>query len=270
MPDTGFNVCSGAQVGEPGSIKGKASRVIRMSNSVPGNSSSSFPRASGTLESWEHSPGSNKFQPVAVSNNRKRAMLSETSSPPVTHWGGQRPQKNSRTRRTNLVSPVSNNDESRLSSEGLSAPDTAVRSTSVEGNGPPSVLGRNSFNKSQPFKHKLENVASPAGLSESEESGGGCKLKDKGMNVAESCEKDQSSLQTGPSLLLPSKKNNVLIKDGVRRQGRSGRGTMLSRIGLTKDRVESVATIKPLRGCRPSSDRCSRCCSILGALYIEK
>ncbi|KAG9458950.1 hypothetical protein H6P81_003458 [Aristolochia fimbriata] len=257
-----LNLREDGQVGSPGAVtKGKASRALRTGSNVLLNSSSNFTRASGTLDGWEQAPCPSKGQPVGGINNRKRSIPTGSSSPPVAQWVGQRPQKISRTRRTNLVSPVSNNDESHIPSEGLATPDMGARLPPNETSGGP-VLGRGMPSSSQPFKLKLENVASPAGLSESEESGAGdSKIKEKGIDNGEIEDRNVNAIHKVGTFVLPTKKSKILVKedigDGVRRQGRSGRAATQSRVcmPLAKEKVENAATTKPMRGSRPGSDR---------------
>lgn len=238
--------------------KGKASRTPRTSSIAAAGSSPVMPRVSGTLESWEHAPSANKIPSIGGAGNRKHAMSSGSSSPPMAQWVGQRPQKMSRTRRANLVSPVSNHDERQISSDGCSPSDLGVKLTSNGTNG--SIFSRSAANASQQFKVKLENVQSPARLSESEESGG-CekRLKEKGLG---SVEVDLIAIQNvgSPSAMI-TKKNKSLVNeeasDGVRRQGRSGRGSSISRssISPTREKLDNATITKPLRSTRPGSEK---------------
>ena len=114
---------------------------------------------------------------------------------------------------------------------------------------------------------KLENVSSPAKLCESEESGvGENRSKEKGMNNCEAEERSVNGIQNVGSSVLIAKKNKILIKedigDGVRRQGRSGRGLAFSRASIAPKRkkFENPTTMKPLRSARPGSDKNGRCC----------
>ncbi|KAL3520888.1 hypothetical protein ACH5RR_019037 [Cinchona calisaya] len=240
--------------------KGKASRGPRSGSSTATNSVSNIPRASGTLESWELSQSTNKNSSVTGANNRKRAMPSGSSSPPITQWVGQRPQKISRTRRANLVSPVSNHDELQTPSEGCSPSDFGSRWTASGTD--ISLLPKGSAIGAQNIKAKPENVSSPARFSESEESGAGenrfkekaagsSELEDKAVNAAQ-------SVGTPPMLL---KKNKFLVQeeigDGIRRQGRSGRGSSTSRASMSpvSEKLDSAPTTKPLRNMRPASDK---------------
>ncbi|KAK3029261.1 hypothetical protein RJ639_039106, partial [Escallonia herrerae] len=243
----------------PGPVtKGKASRAPRTGSAVASNLSPKVPCVSGTLESWEHLPTVIKAPSVVGATNRRRAMPSGSSSPPITQWGGQRPQKISRTRRANLVSPVSNHDEIPISSDGCLPSEVGTRLAS-NGNGG-SLFSRSATNGTKQFNVKLENIHSPARLSESEESGGGeIRLKEKGMCRSEVPEKAVNAVQNGLSATLTKKDKFTKedIGDGVRRQGRSGRGPSYSRASPspTRERLDSAAETKPVRSVRPGSEK---------------
>ncbi|OVA06005.1 hypothetical protein BVC80_1707g111 [Macleaya cordata] len=249
------------QVGSASPVtKGKASRAPRTGSSVV-HSSTNFLRAPGALDGWEQQPPSlNKVQAVSGPNNRKRPLPTGSSSPSMAQWASQRAQKISRTRRANLVSPVPNHDEAQISPDGFPVADIGGRLTSNEANG--SLLPRGVSHNTQQLKMKLENVPSPARLSESEESGAGeNKLKEKGIDNDEIEDKAVNALQKVGSLIPPTKKNKMLINeeigDGVRRQGRSGRGSSLSRASAPplREKLENPAIAKPLQSTRLGSDK---------------
>ncbi|KAH6756497.1 hypothetical protein C2S53_002248 [Perilla frutescens var. hirtella] len=240
-------------------VKGKASRAPRSGSMAAANSAANVPRVAGTLESWEQTQVVNKSTSVGGPNNRKRSLPSGSSSPPITQWGGQRPQKMSRTRRTNLI-PVSNNDEVPMQSEGCSPTEFGPR-ISIGGINT-SLLSKSAANGSQNFKVKPENVSSPARLSESEESGAGeNRMNDKGMGSKDPEERTANAGQNvGPST-IPIKKNKIVAKedisDGVRRQGRSGRVSPFSRASIspTREKLDNVVATKPLRNVRSGSEK---------------
>lgn len=269
-----LNVCEDNHVVTPGPLaKGKASRAPRTAPIVAANSSPNIPRPSG-VDNWEQTPSINKVNSVGLPNNRKRSMSAGSSSPPVAQWVGQRPQKISRSRRANLVSPVSNLDEGQISSEGCTPADLGARVSSVGTNG--LLISRNVSNSTQHVKVKQEIVSSPARLSESEESGAGenrdGRLKEKGSGCAEVEERVTTAVQgVGPSLLL-AKKSKTLVKeeigDGVRRQGRSGRVSSHSRASILpmREKVENPPSSKPLKSTRPGSDKnCRYFCFFLSS-----
>ncbi|KAI3458839.1 hypothetical protein Pfo_015502 [Paulownia fortunei] len=240
-------------------VKGKASRAPRSGSMAAANSPANVPRLSGTLESWEQPQAVNKTPSIGGANNRKRALPAGSSSPPITQWVGQRPQKISRTRRTNLI-PVSNHDEVQMQSEGCSPSDFGPR-ISIGGINA-SLLSKSAANGNQNVKVKPENVPSPARLSESEESGAGeNRINDKGVGSRDLEERAANAGQSvGPSA-IPMKKNKIMVKeeigDGVRRQGRSGRVSLFSRASVspTREKLDNVVPTKPVRNARSGSDK---------------
>ncbi|XP_062147927.1 uncharacterized protein LOC133856895 isoform X1 [Alnus glutinosa] len=202
---------------------------------------------------WELSNCTNK-PPAAVSvNNRKRMASTRSSSPPVAHWASQRPQKISRTaRRTNLVPIVSSNDETPNLDTG----------SDVTGND----IGLGFAKRlpgSSPQQVKLKSdPLSSATLSESEESGAvETKSRDKSRKSDEIDEKAGQNVQKVSSLVLPSRKNKPVageeLGDGVRRQGRTGRGFTSTRslMPMTVEKLGNVGTAKQLRSARLGFDK---------------
>ncbi|XP_051119984.1 uncharacterized protein LOC127243833 [Andrographis paniculata] len=243
-------------VGPSPIVKGKASRAPRSGSMAAANAVGNSPQIPGTLESWDQPQGMNRTPAVSGLNNRKRPLPAGSSSPPITQWGGQRPQKISRTRRTNLI-PVSGHDEVPLQSEGCSS--DIVPRISIGGVNA-SFLPKSAANGSQNFKVKSENVSSPARLSESEESGAG----ETRLNDKSSREIEEKSANAGQNAVLPAismKKNKIVLKeengDGVRRQGRSGRVSPYSRASIspTNEKLDNVVPSKPPRNARSGSDK---------------
>ncbi|XP_015577676.1 uncharacterized protein LOC8271907 isoform X2 [Ricinus communis] len=189
---------------------------------------------------------------IMMLDSSLKVQSSSTSlqgSSSVAQWVGQRP-KNSRTRRTNIVAPVSNHVDAQISSQGFATNDFSTR-TSTGTNG--SLIANSIDNHTPKFKREID-----IGLSESEESGAGDnKTKEKGINSGEVA---LTSSQRAGHFLLPSKKNKLLtneIGDGVRRQGRSGRGSSLTRPGIhvVREKLENLPTIKPLQSVNAVSDK---------------
>lgn len=244
--------------------KGKASRAPRCGSVTVAKSSPSTPRVSEAPENWEQPPSASKVHSIGGAGICKRAMPSVSSSPPMAQWVGQRPPKNSCTRRANLVSPVSNHDDRQISSAGCSPSDFSpgLNSSGMNDQHPFSSMA----NGTQQFKVKLENGPSPARFSESEESGAGeNRLKEK-VTVSDVMEdKIVCDAQNGSPSVILAKKNKSVNKDeftaGVRRQGRGGRGSSFSTSNISplREKVESATTIKPLQSTRPGSDKHRRC-----------
>ncbi|KAK2991088.1 hypothetical protein RJ640_021552 [Escallonia rubra] len=202
---------------------------------------------------WELSPCTSKNPAAVGAGNRKRTTSTRSSSPPVAHWAGQRPQKISRTaRRTNFLPIVSSNDDTPTS-------DTISDVPGIEnGSG---IARRLSSNSPQQVKAKGDHFPT-AGLSESEESGiAENKARDKGKKSDEIDEKSGQNVQKVSTVVLPPRKNKVVsgeeVGDGIRRQGRTGRGFASTRslMPLTAQKLGNVGTAKQLRSARLGFDK---------------
>ncbi|KAE8680518.1 hypothetical protein F3Y22_tig00111387pilonHSYRG00007 [Hibiscus syriacus] len=239
-------------IGSSTMLKGKVSRASRTGSIMVLDSSSKVHLSSGALQGWEQ-PNLNKIQASGVVNNKKRPMSTSSSSHAISQWGGQRPHKISRTRRTNLVSPVAN-AEAQISSQGFATPNFGRASIGADG----SLLGSSVGNAPPNIKRELQNVSSPFGLSESEESGAGDnKSKEKGIDT---CEVTLPASQKAEVFFLPTRKNKITneIGDGIRRQGRNGS----SASPLTKpdvhpitEKSDNLTTTKLIQSTRSASDK---------------
>ncbi|XP_022729015.1 uncharacterized protein LOC111284573 isoform X2 [Durio zibethinus] len=235
-------------------LKGKVSRAPRTGSIMVLDSSSKVHLSSGALQGWDQ-PNLNKIQALGAGSNQKRSMSTGSSSHAMAQWGGQRPHKNSRTRRANLVSPISN-AEAQVSSQGFATPDFGSRASTGTGG---SLLGSGVDNATPKIKREPENVSSPFGLSESEESGAGDnKSKEKGID---NNEVSLPASQTAVAFLLPTRKNKMStneIGDGVRRQGRTGStAPPLTKPGVhpIREKLENLTTTKPIQNARSASDK---------------
>lgn len=241
-------------------IKGKISRAPRTGSVMMVDSSPDVHSSSVAIEGWEQ-PSITKVSVLGVVNSQKRSMSTSSSSHPMAQWVGQRPHKISRMRRASLVSPVSNHDEAQFSSQGFVTSDFSAR---ISLNGTIGAIISNGADNNMPkFKVELENVPSPVGLSESEESGaGGNKLKEKGNDSSENA---LDAVNKVGSFILPTRKNKIIIKEEagscMQKQGRSGRGSSLSKPSLppVREKLENRPTEKPLQTMRPGSDKNKRC-----------
>ncbi|KAI3942142.1 hypothetical protein MKW98_003741 [Papaver atlanticum] len=254
-----LNILESNQVGSHSPVtKGKASRATRAGCGGP-NSSPKIPRTPGANDVSEQPLSLNKVQTLGGVNNRKRPMSAGSPSPPVAQCFGQRSQKNSRTRRGNLVSPVSIHDDIQAVSEEYPTPETGNRLMSSETT---SQLPKGVSNRAQQYKMKLENVPSPARFSESEESGAGeNKLKDKHVDYGEIEDQSVNEVKKIGSIASSMKKNKVFVKedveDGPRRVGRSGRIQSVSRVSVPqiREKMDSPGTAKPVRSMRIGSEK---------------
>ncbi|RDX83388.1 hypothetical protein CR513_35686 [Mucuna pruriens] len=243
--------------------KGKASRPPRTGALMAGNSSS-VPRSSEILEAEEQPSNVNKPHSVSGTINRKRPLPVGSSSSHMAQWVGKRPQKISRTRRANVVSPVLSCDEVHTPLEGCSPSDVGTRMTSTSTSG--LLISNGAVNSGiQPGKLKHENVSSPTRLSESEESGAGenseSKLKEKGLESNEVDENATNNSYNISSSMLTMKKKKVPNKeeigDGLRRQGRGSRGSSVLRNGISpmKEKLETSTLTKPIKNMKPASEK---------------
>lgn len=239
--------------------KRKGLRAPRTAPLVVSNLSSNFPHSVGALESSEQPPSVNQVQLMGGANNRKCFMPTRSSPPPMAQWVGMRSQKMSRTRRANLVSPVSNHDEVQASG-GCTLTDFGTRI--ISSGTSESFHLRGVVNGAQQPKVRPENILSPARFSESEESGAReNRLKEKAMGDGEFEERSvNGGANVGPSVLLTND-NKILVeeetRDGVLRQGRTGRGSTFISASIIpmRDTLQNPAPTKLLRNMRPSSDK---------------
>ncbi|XP_031380403.1 uncharacterized protein LOC116195384 [Punica granatum] len=206
-------------------------------------------RVNGTND-WEI-PHSTNRPPAAVgSNNRKRTASARSSSPPASQWTGQH-QKTSRTgRRTNLGPSVSSNDEA-------SPLDTT---SDVGGNDVAGIPRRLSVSSPQLIKFKGDLLSSST-LSEGEDSGAAeIKSRDRVKKSDEVDQKSGQHVQKVSTLAVPSRKNKLVSGedhgDGIKRQGRSGRGFTSTRSLLPRGvKLGNEETAKQLRTARPGLDK---------------
>ena len=114
------------------------------------------------------------------------------------------------------------------------------------------------------MKAKLERVHSPAGLSESEDSeGGDAKSKEKWKKHGDAEARFGGVNQRIAPLFSPGKKSRVGSKeeggDGIRRQGRSGRGMIAVRESSTipphVEKGDVAANAKQMRSARPGTEK---------------
>ncbi|CAL1403946.1 unnamed protein product [Linum trigynum] len=233
-------------------IKTKVSRAPRTGSIMQLDSSLKSQPLSTSLQGSDQASSSNKVPVPGMANNPKRQMPAGSSSHAMAQWVGQRTHKSSRTRRANIITPVTNNGEAQTSSPGFVPSDFSGRISSVATNG--SLLPSSLDNSTPKIKKEVENVPSPFGFSESEESGAGeNKVKDKGRD---SCETTPTASLRPGSFVIPSKKNKLPtneVGEGVRRQGRTGRSPSLTRPGVNsgREKLENQPTMKSISIVKP-------------------
>ncbi|XP_056843111.1 uncharacterized protein LOC108812731 isoform X2 [Raphanus sativus] len=244
------NIHDGINPASPvNTIRNASVRGPRSGSGLPPKLSPGPPYNSPSPSDWDISGCTNKPPPMSGVTHRKRMTSDPPSSPPVTQWASQRPQKISRTaRRTSLVPIVSIKDEAysdTISGAGCSE-------TGFE-------FYKRSPAASPQLKLKGESSFSIATFSENEESGPPeIKSKDK---AKQSDEVDWKDAQNIPKMSIPalqSRKGNKPasgeeIGDGVRRQGRTGRGGFSSTRSLNPmgvEKLKNVGKAKQLRSAR--------------------
>ncbi|CAN4101430.1 unnamed protein product [Withania somnifera] len=216
-----------------------ATRAPRSGSGVAPKLSPPVQRAAAAND-WEISHCTNKLPSAVGTGNRK--LKTRSSSPPVAQWTSQRPQKISRPARRNNFLIVPNNDE-------ISTLDSTSDVLRTE----------RRLSNSSPQQKLKSDLFSPA-VSETEELGAAeIKSKDKSKRSDEVDEK-AGNVQKMSTLLLPPRKNKVVsgedYADGVRRQGRSGRGFTSARslMPLMAEKL-NVGTAKQLRTSRHALDK---------------
>ncbi|XP_021716364.1 uncharacterized protein LOC110684251 isoform X2 [Chenopodium quinoa] len=248
------NAKQGTSTGTPAAvIKGKISRAPRTGSVMAVNSSSDVQASSEGCEGWEQPTSTNKVISLDLMQNSHRAA---SSSYMLGQWVGQRQQKSSRSRRTNVVSPVSNNDEGQISTVKLSP----VIGAKFSQNGSVGCLESvDSHNNNLKSKIKVESMPSPGLISEGEDSKDlELKLEEKGTDCSDVVLTGKGKMR---SFIFPTKRNkNVPIEnvgDGMRRQGRTVRGLSLSSPGLSppEPKLENVSTAKRIQSTRPGSEK---------------
>ncbi|XP_049359557.1 uncharacterized protein LOC125824252 [Solanum verrucosum] len=224
----------------------KVNSVARAPRSVSGVAPklSAVVQQAAVANDWETSPCTSRLPSAVGAGNRKRTSSMRSSSPPVAQWASQRPQKISRPARRANFPIVPNNDEN-----------PSLDSTSDALSNERRLCG------SSPQQVKLKSDHFSSAASESEESGAAeIKSKDKSNRSDEVDEKSGPHVQK-MSLLLPPRKSKRASGedhgDGIRRQGRTGRGFTATRNPMTLmvEKLGNVGTAKQLRSSRHGLDK---------------
>ncbi|CAH2072168.1 unnamed protein product [Thlaspi arvense] len=177
-------------------------------------------------------------------------VLQGSSAHAMAQWVGQR-AKNSRTRRTNVVSPVIKHADSKISAQGFATSDFSPRAS-------PGTTGSLSVVDSSPLKMKREprNASSPYGLSESEDSGAGDnKTRERALASGDFF----TTPKTGP-LLLSVRKTKIQTSHkggGAWKQGKSESVSSLTTPGFHPVMVksENLPVERPLHNVKIASDK---------------
>ncbi|OIW12967.1 hypothetical protein TanjilG_15416 [Lupinus angustifolius] len=244
------------------SMKGKASRAPKTGPLVASNSSSVF-HSYETVEVWEQPSNMNKPHSVSGTINRKCSLPAGPSSSFMAQWVGQRPQKITRTRRMNVVSPLSSCDEVQISLKGCSSSDVGTRVTSTTASG--SLISKGGVNSTQLGTVKHENISSQTRLSEGEGLGAGekgeSKLKEKRLGSNEVDERAINNLYNISSSSLANKKKKMSNKEEIedlRKQGRNSRGSPVMKTDIMpmNANMDTSTLTQPIRRImKPGSEK---------------
>jgi hypothetical protein len=239
---------SGANI----SLLSKANGSARGPRSNSGSllkSSPNIHRLQATSDDWEHPSSTNKLTSASGSGNAKRTKSTHSLSPP-THWGGQRPQKISRSaRRSNLVPIITSND-------GALVPASLDSLINEDSAGIPRCVSVNGLQQTKRGDHGL-STGSEGDEPEIAEK------RDKSKRADELDDGNGSCIQKIAMLGHPSKGNKLSadedIGDAIRRQGRVGRGFTPTWPGapVSIDKLENAPTTKQ-RSVRTVSERNER------------
>ncbi|CAN8300999.1 unnamed protein product [Cochlearia groenlandica] len=204
-------------------VKGNISRAPRTGAVIGADYSSKVEPSSGVLQGLRQSNWS--------------------SAHAMAQWVGQRP-KNSRTRRTNLISPVINHAETKNLVQGFGTSDFSPRASSGTSSSP---LKR---------KREMSNASPPYGLSESEDS----RIGDNKSRERAFANGDLFTTPKTGSLLLPVRKNKIQTSHkggGSWKQGKIENVSSLSTPGFHPIRVksENLPVEMPLHNVKIASNK---------------
>lgn len=217
-----------------------------------------------------------KPQVSSVPVNKKRPASSRSSSPPVASWGSSRHQKMARARRVNPMPPVSivvpaKEDANGVGGAGSPLLDGSASAVTSSARLNPAVTsgGSNLAKRlsgghgAPPSKAQMERLFISVGPADSDEGiDEGHKFKDRNPKheVVVGKHKLSGMSQKLGTVVVPTRKEMVLAQeesgggDGVRRQGRTGRGSVTPRVVAVSSpsgKVEaSPMNAKPTRSAR--------------------
>jgi hypothetical protein len=242
--DSGANISS---LPKPnGSARGPRSNSGSLLKSSP-----NIHRLQATSDDWEHPSSTNKLISATGSGNAIRTKSTHSLSPP-TQWGGQRPQKISRSaRKSNLVPIITSTD-------GALVPGSLDSPINEDSAGIPRRASVNGLQQTKRGDHGLSTGSGGDELGIAEK-----KLKDKCKRTSELDDGNGSSFQKIAMLGHPSKMSKLSadedIGDSARRQGRVGRGFTPTRPNtpVSMDKLENTPTTKQ-RSERTVSERNER------------
>lgn len=238
--DSGCNIASLPKAN--GSARGPRSNSGSILKSYP-----NIHRSQASSDDWEHPSGTNKLISAGGSGIHKRRKSTHSLSPPI-QWGGQRPQKISRSARKSNLVPIITTD-SALVPGSLDSP------VNEDCAGLPRRASVNSLQQTKRGDHGLST-----GSEGNEPVVAEKKLRDKGKRAGELDDGHGSGFQKIAMLGHPSKRNKLPadedIGDALRRQARVVPGFTLTRPGtpVSIDKLEN-APITKQRSVRTVSER---------------
>jgi hypothetical protein len=242
--DSGANISS---LPKPnGSARGPRSNSGSLLKSSP-----NIHRLEATSDDWEHPSSTNKLVSATGSGNAKRTKSTHSLSPP-TQWGGQRPQKISRSARKSNLVPIITSIDGSLVPGSLDSP------INEDSAGIPRRASVNGLQQTKRGDHGLSTGSEGDELGIAEK-----KLRDKSKRTGELDDGNGSGFQKIAMLGHPSKRSKLSadedIGDAARRQGRVGRGFTPTRPNtpVSMDKLENAPTTKQ-RSVRTVSERNER------------
>ena len=261
----------------PGIIpKAKGARAPRSNLVAGGNQSAQMGRSCSFAEVREKASVTSpaKAQVPSGPTNRKRAAPSRSSSPPVASWGSSRPQKMARARRVNVMPPVSISVPAKEEANGVEEAGMGLREGGVSVGAPSSrsslggAGGGGSLAKRAssgqgcpPSKAQTEqrSIASVGPVESEEYMEEGQKVKGRRRKQEEEDGEQKASgasERSGSGVVATSRGGAVVVEeigggDGVRRQGRTGRGPVTARVAAVSSAMEKAeggaGNVKPTR-----------------------
>uniref|UniRef100_K3Z394 Uncharacterized protein n=1 Tax=Setaria italica TaxID=4555 RepID=K3Z394_SETIT len=238
--DSGGNITSLPKAN--GSARGPRSNSGSLLKSSP-----NIHRLQASSDDWEHASGTNKLISAGGSGNPKRTKSTHSLSPP-TQWGGQRPQKISRSARKSNLVPI-------ITTDGAPVPGSLDSPVNEDSAGLPRRASVNGIQQTKRGDHGLSTGSEGDEPVVAEK-----KLRDRSKRAGELDDGHGSGFQKIAMLGHPSKRNKLSadedIGDAARRQGRVGRGFTPTRPGtpVSMDKLENAPTTKQ-RSVRTVSER---------------
>lgn len=273
----------GRQVSPGITPKAKGARAPRSNSVAGGNQTGHMSHSLSFTEVREKPSVITPPKPQVSSGpvNKKRPASSRSSSPPVASWGSSRHQKMARARRVNPILPVGTFVPAKEDANGTGGGEpplldgSASAVTASARLNPPVTSGGSNLAKRlsgghgvPPSKAQTERLFISVGTVESDdcmEEGHKERLHKSFKNeVVVGKHKMSGMIQKLGTVVVPTRKEMVLAQeesgggDGVRRQGRTGRGSVTPRAVAVSSPsgkvVASPVVSKPTRSARAAME----------------